>query len=105
MIPIGMASQHKLRQMEPAPITADEIPEFRDAVGSAFHNDTSEHYIERMRRTLEPERTLVLRDDGKIVAATGDLHATGSAFPEAPRSRSPASPRSASGRPTGGAAC
>ncbi len=57
--------------MEPAPITAEEIPEFRDAVGSAFHNDTSEHYIERMRKTLEPERTLVLRDDGKIVAATG----------------------------------
>jgi predicted acetyltransferase len=71
MIPIGMASQHKLREMEPAPITAEEIPEFRDAVGSAFHNDTSEHYLERMRKTLEPERTLVLRDDGKIVAATG----------------------------------
>src|SRR3954454_4655146 len=71
MIPIGMASQHKLTEMEPAPITAEEIPEFRDAVGSAFHNDTSEHYVERMRKTLEPERTLVLRDDGKIVAATG----------------------------------
>src|SRR3954447_3136756 len=71
MIPIGMASQHKLREMEPAPITAEEIPEFRDAVGSAFHNDTSEHYLDRMRKTLEPERTLVLRDDGRIVAATG----------------------------------
>ncbi len=57
--------------MEPAPITAEEIPEFRDAVGSAFHNDTSEHHLERMRKTLEPERTLVLRDDGRIVAATG----------------------------------
>jgi predicted acetyltransferase len=70
MIPIAMAAQHKLTGMEPAPITAEEIPEFRDAVGSAFHNDTSEHHLERMRRILEPERTLVLRDDGQIVAAT-----------------------------------
>jgi predicted acetyltransferase len=71
MIPIGMAEQHKLRHVEPAPITAEEIPEFRDAVGSAFHNDTSEHHLERIRKTLEPERTLVLRDNGRIVAATG----------------------------------
>jgi predicted acetyltransferase len=71
MIPIGMAGQHKLRRMDPAPITAEEIPEFRDAVGSAFHNDTSEHHLERMRKTLEPERTLVLRDNGRIVAGTG----------------------------------
>jgi predicted acetyltransferase len=71
MIPIGIAGQHKLRPMEPAPITAEEIAEFRDAVGSAFHNDTSEHHLERLRKTLEPERTLVLRDNGRIVAATG----------------------------------
>jgi predicted acetyltransferase len=71
MIPIGMAREHKLSGMDPAPITAEEIPEFRDAVGSAFHNDTTDHHLERMRRTLEPERTLVLRDDGRIVAATG----------------------------------
>src|ERR1044072_863802 len=71
MIAIGMAREHKLSGMDPAPITAEEIPEFRDAVGSAFHNDTSEHHLERMRKPLEPERTLVLRDDGRIVAATG----------------------------------
>jgi predicted acetyltransferase len=71
MIAIGMAGQHKLSAMDPAPITAEEISEFRDAVGSAFHNDTSEHQLERMRKTLELERTLVLRDDGRIVAATG----------------------------------
>jgi predicted acetyltransferase len=71
MIPIGMAGEHKLTHVEPAPITAEEIPEFRAAVGSAFHNDTSEEQLERMRKTLEPERTLVLRDDGRIVAATG----------------------------------
>jgi predicted acetyltransferase len=72
MIAIGMAGQHKLSAMDPAPITAEEISEFRDAVGSAFHNDTSEHHLERMRKTLELERTLVLRDDGRIVAATGN---------------------------------
>src|SRR3954469_13063072 len=71
MIPIAMAGQHKLRRVEPAPITADEIPEFRDAVSSAFHNDTSEHHLERMRKTLEPEPTLALRDDGRSVAARG----------------------------------
>jgi predicted acetyltransferase len=71
MIPIGMAEQHKLRGVEPAPITAEEIPAFRNAVAAAFHNDTSPHHMEWMRRVIEPERTLVLRDDGKIVAATG----------------------------------
>jgi predicted acetyltransferase len=71
MIPIAMARQHKLTGVEPAPITADEIADFRDAVGSAFHNDTAEHHLERLRSVLEPERTLVLRDDGRIVAATG----------------------------------
>jgi len=56
--------------VEPAPITADEIADFRGAVGAAFHHDTSEQDLERLRTVLEPERTLVLRDDGRIVAAT-----------------------------------
>src|SRR5919202_1518624 len=71
MIPIAMAGQHKLSGVQPAPITADEIAEFRDAVGAAFHNDTSAQHLERLRTVLEPDRTLVLRDDGRIVAATG----------------------------------
>jgi predicted acetyltransferase len=71
MIPIGMAREHKLSGVEPAPITEEEITEFREAVGSAFHNDTSEHHLDRLRSVLEPVRTLVLRDDGRIVAATG----------------------------------
>jgi predicted acetyltransferase len=71
MIPIAMAEQHKLSDVEPAPITADEIAEFRDTVGAAFHNDTSAQHLERLRTVLEPDRTLVLRDDGRIVAATG----------------------------------
>jgi predicted acetyltransferase len=71
MIPIGMTGELKLSGVDPAPITADEIVEFRDAVGSAFHNDTSDAYLARLRMVLDPERTLVLRDGGRIVAATG----------------------------------
>jgi predicted acetyltransferase len=70
MIPIGMAGEHKLTGMEPAPITAEEIPAFRDAVQSAFHHDASPHHLELMHKILEPERTLVLRDGERIVAAT-----------------------------------
>jgi predicted acetyltransferase len=70
MIPIDMARELKLPGVEPAPITADEIADFRDAVGAAFHNDTSERHLERMRAILEPARTLVLRDGERIVAGT-----------------------------------
>src|SRR4051812_4102661 len=69
MIPIGMAREHKLSGVEPAPITADEIADFREAVGAAFHNDTSENQLARLRAVLDPERTLALRDRGQIVAA------------------------------------
>src|SRR4051812_13657209 len=71
MIPIDMAPEHKLSGAEPAPIAADELAEFRDTVSSAFHNDTSEHHLEMLRKLIEPERTLVLRDGERIVAATG----------------------------------
>jgi predicted acetyltransferase len=70
MIPIGMAREHKLTGMEPAPITAEEVPAFREAVQSAFHHDASPHHLELMQKVIEPERTLVLRDGEKIVAAT-----------------------------------
>jgi predicted acetyltransferase len=70
MIPIRMAREHKLSAMDPAPITAEEIPAFRDAVSAAFHHDGSEHQLEINRRTIEPHRTLVLRDGERIVAGT-----------------------------------
>lgn len=70
MIPIGMAGEHKLTGVDPAPITAEEIPAFRDAVQSAFHHDASDQHLELMKQVLEPERTLVLRDGEQIVAAT-----------------------------------
>jgi predicted acetyltransferase len=57
--------------VEPAPVTAEEIPAYVEAAYSAFHNDVPAHYHERWKKVLEPERTLVLRDNGKIVAGTG----------------------------------
>ena len=62
---------HKLLAVEPAPITADEVPAFVDAMSGAFSNDPAPHHHERWKRVLEPERTLVLRDGERIVAGTG----------------------------------
>ena len=62
---------HKLPSVEPAPVTAEEIPAYVEAAYSAFHNDVPAHYHERWRKVLEPERTLVLRDGEQIVAGTG----------------------------------
>ena len=62
---------HKLAGVEPAPITADEIPSFVEATYSAFHNDVAAHDLERWTLVLEPERTLALRDRGRIVAGGG----------------------------------
>jgi predicted acetyltransferase len=62
---------HKLPCVEPAPVTRDEIPAYVEAAYSAFHNDVQPHHHERWQRVLEPERTLVLRDGGQIVAGTG----------------------------------
>jgi predicted acetyltransferase len=57
--------------VDPAPISRDEIPDFVEAMYSAFHNDVRPHHEERWKRVLEPERTLALRDGGRIVAGTG----------------------------------
>ena len=61
---------HKLEAVEPAPIAPDEVADYVEATSSAFHNDVSPHLHERWQRVLEPERTLVLRDRGRIVAGT-----------------------------------
>jgi predicted acetyltransferase len=62
---------HKLVGVEPAPISPDEVPAFVEATYSAFHNDVRPHHEQRWKNVLEPERTLVLRDRGRIVAGTG----------------------------------
>jgi predicted acetyltransferase len=65
MIPIGMAEQHKVET-----ITADDIRAFVDGVESAFHDDPTDDYVERIKKKLEVDRTLVIRDGGKVVAGT-----------------------------------
>jgi predicted acetyltransferase len=72
MIAIGMAREypHKLPRVEPAPISPDEVRDYVDATYSAFHVDVAPHLHERWQRVLEPERMLVLRDRGRIVAGT-----------------------------------
>jgi predicted acetyltransferase len=57
--------------MEPAPVTRDELREFASSVWSAFHADMSPVDADRWERMLEPERTLALRDRGRIVAGCG----------------------------------
>jgi predicted acetyltransferase len=56
--------------VEPAAVSADEVPALIDAVYTSFHFDLSPERVERLRRAIEPERTLALRDRGRIVAAT-----------------------------------
>lgn len=62
---------HKLTGVEPAPISPDEVPAFVEATYSAFHVEVPPHLEERWKRVLEPDRILVLRDRGRIVAGTG----------------------------------
>ena len=61
---------HKLTGVEPTPITADEIPAFAEAIEGAFHEDPLADDVERLRKKLEPERSLVIRDGERIVATT-----------------------------------
>ena len=57
--------------MDPAPIAADETQDFVEAVFVAFHHVIPADEVEARAKNVEPERTLVLRDDGRIVAAAG----------------------------------
>src|SRR5918999_2466639 len=59
---------HKLPSVEPAPITRDEVDAYVEGAFAGFNIDVSPHFMERWQRVLEPERTLVLRDRGRIVA-------------------------------------
>ncbi len=57
--------------MDPAPITAEELPEFLRAVESAFHADMPPEDMALLLRVTEPERSLAVRDRGRIVAGAG----------------------------------
>jgi predicted acetyltransferase len=76
---------HKLRAVDPAPIRTDEIPDFVRSVFHAFHYMVPEDEVEARVPNVEAERTLVLRDDGRIVAAasifTRELTVPGAVVP------------------------
>jgi predicted acetyltransferase len=57
--------------MEPAPVTRDELREFASSIWLAFNGDMKEVDLVRWERMLEPERTLAVRDQGRIVAGAG----------------------------------
>lgn len=63
MIPIGMAGQHKVDT-----ITEEDVPGFVAAVDGAFHEDVGPDDVERIKKKLEIDRTVVVRDAGEIVA-------------------------------------
>ena len=42
-------------------MTAEEVPEFLRALREAFHRDLPDEDLARVRRVVEPERTLALR--------------------------------------------
>jgi predicted acetyltransferase len=63
---------HKLLAVDPSPIRPDEMGALLENVDSAFHRTLSDDgRVERMAKILEPARTLVLRDGGRIVASAG----------------------------------
>jgi predicted acetyltransferase len=57
----------------PEPITAGELSAFELAARRAFHDDAHPAEVEMDVRLLEPERSLVVRDGGAIVATTAAL--------------------------------
>ena len=107
MIAIGMAREypHKLpgdgsRRRS----RRDEVREFASSVWAAFHGDMRTPTSSRWERVLEPERTLAIRDRGRIVAGTGIF----SAPPRRARRRGAGRGGHARRRPphaTAGAAC
>jgi predicted acetyltransferase len=57
--------------MEPAPVSREELREFASSIWRAFHGEMTDADHARWERVLEAERTLALRDQGRIVAGTG----------------------------------
>jgi predicted acetyltransferase len=60
-----------LPEVEAAPITRDEVPEFLDALWGAFHGELRADERELIGAAIEPARSLAVRDAGEIVATAG----------------------------------
>jgi predicted acetyltransferase len=54
--------------VEPEPITDADVPAFVETVDAAFHQAVPPGEVERIRKKLELDRTLAIRDGGRIVA-------------------------------------
>jgi predicted acetyltransferase len=61
---------------EPRPAAADELDAFEDAAHAAFHDDIVASDLAVDRRTLEAERTLIIQEDGEVVATAATLTRT-----------------------------
>lgn len=59
---------HNLSGVEPAPIAADEVQAYVEGAFAGFNVDVAPHHAERWQRVIEPDRVLVVRDQGRIVA-------------------------------------
>jgi predicted acetyltransferase len=59
--------------MKLAPIAADEAPAILEAIAAAFLKDPDEEELALDTKVIEPERTLVAREDGRIVASAAVL--------------------------------
>jgi predicted acetyltransferase len=57
--------------VEAAPITPDEVPAFMETLYQAFHGELHPDDLAVIGPLVEPERTLVFRDGGRIVATAG----------------------------------
>src|ERR687895_2075406 len=53
--------------MEPAPVAAEEVPAFLSTLRQAFHGEAHPVDVANTSSVLEPERTLAIRDQGRIV--------------------------------------
>jgi predicted acetyltransferase len=71
MIPIGMTREHKLKGVEAARITQDEVQAFLESLFGAFHGELHPDDLRLVGATIEPERSLAVRDEGEIVATAG----------------------------------
>jgi predicted acetyltransferase len=57
--------------MEIRRATADELPAFLRTIESAFHEDVRADHLEMERTLFEPERSLVVVDDGALIGGGG----------------------------------